>query len=175
LEKNWDSRSYKQKQHEVEDKDRAKEMIKEFLAWMGTSPNKVKDVEKKFNMKIGDVTVVGKIDLVMETPQGEYQVFDFKTGKTTKTQKEAVEDTQMNLYPLAVKELYGKFPEKSTLYYIAKNLLVENKIEESNVFAVRDKLERAVESIIQENFEPEHEKGVCRFCAFRSICDHAEV
>lgn len=174
LEKNWSSTSYNIKQKEDEDKQSAKEMIREYLNWIKINPNEIVEVEKKFNMKIADVKVTGKIDLVMKTPKGEYQVFDFKTGNTSKSKKQATEDTQMNLYPLAVKDLYGKLPEKSSLYYIAKNLIIDNEIISKNVMDVKSKLERVVESILKEEFAPEHEKGACRNCNFKSICDYAE-
>ncbi len=175
LEKIWDYNSYKTEHEAKEDQEKAKVMIVKFLEWIASSPNKIEDVEKKFNMTLGGAKVTGKIDLVMKTPEGEYQVYDFKTGNSTKNAKEAAEDIQMNLYPLAVKESYGKLPVKSSLYYIAKDLIVDNEIIENNVMNYKKTLEDAAKSILNEEFEPIHEKGACFRCNFREICDYSEI
>ena len=160
---------------EQEDKEKAKVLITKFLEWITTNPNKIKGVEKEFTITLDDVAVTGKIDLVMETPSGEFEVYDFKTGTSIKTKNEALEDPQMNLYPLAVKELYGKLPTKTTLFYIAMDKFVEIQIDPTHVNEQKVGFENIIKLILDEKFPAEHKRGQCHGCSYRPICDSAET
>ena len=175
LEKTWNSRPYTSKQKEQEDKEKAKVLITKFLEWITTNPNKIKGVEKEFTITLDDVAVTGKIDLVMETPSGEFEVYDFKTGTSIKTKNEALEDPQMNLYPLAVKELYGKLPTKTTLFYIAMDKFVEIQIDPTHVNEQKVGFENIIKLILDEKFPAEHKRGQCHGCSYLPICDSAET
>ena len=102
LEKQWDTSSYRnQRTKENQDKDKSKEMIKTYLAWSEQNPNTPVDVEPKFKIILNDVTISGKIDRVEMTPDGEYEVIDFKTGYAYKT-KNTIKDDVQATFPLEV-------------------------------------------------------------------------
>ena len=174
LEKEWDSNSYKNKKKEKEDLAQAKEMVQTFLKWITESKNKAVDVEKRFKIEISGVPVTGSIDRVEITPEGNYEVIDFKTGGVYETKNTIKEDTQMNLYALAVKHLYGKLPEKTSLFYLRENKMLENVIKTDNLEKVKSNLENVTKLILNEEFEAKPQKGACYNCGFRSICDYVE-
>ena len=175
LEKNWNSNSYKNKKKEDEDIAKAREMIQTYLKWISESKNKPIDVEKRFTIEIAGVPVTGFIDRVEQTPDYTYEVIDFKTGRVYKTKNTIKDDTQMNLYALAVEHLYGKLPEKTSLFYLRENEMVENPIKTDNIEKVKSNLESVTKSILNEEFEAKPEKGACFNCGFRSICDYVET
>ena len=174
LEKNWDSNSYKSKKKENEDFSKAKEMIQTFLKWITESKNKAVDVEKRFKIELAGVPVTGSIDRVEQTPDGNYEVIDFKTGRVYETKNTIKEDTQMNLYALAVKHLYGKLPDKTSLFYLLEGKILENVIKTDNLEKVKLNLENVTKSILNEEFEAKPQKGACYNCGFKSICDYVE-
>jgi len=174
LEKHWDSNSYKSKKKEQEDLDMAKEMIRYYLKWISENSNKAIDVEKRFKIEIGGIPVTGSIDRVEQTSSGEFQVIDFKTGGIYETKNSIKEDTQMNVYAMAVENLYGKLPEKTSLLYLKGEKMLENVLKTDNLDKVKAKLEDVTKSILNEEFEAKPEKGACYSCAFKSICDFVE-
>lgn len=174
LEKNWNSNAYNSEKKEKEDFEKAKEMVRTYLKWVEENPNKPVDVEKRFQIDIGGIKVSGSIDRVELTPKGEYQVIDFKTGNIYETKNSIKEDTQMNVYALAVQKTYGKLPEKTSLLYLKENKVLDNVIKLDNLNKVKNTLEKVTESILKEDFEARPVKGACFRCSFRSICDFVE-
>jgi DNA helicase-2/ATP-dependent DNA helicase PcrA len=174
LEKNWSSNAYTNEKKEQEDFEKAKEMIQYYLKWINENPNTAIDVEKRFKIEIGGIPVTGSIDRVEQTPAGEYQVIDFKTGGVYETKNTIKDDTQMNVYAMAVENLYGKLPDKTSLFYLKEGKMLENEIKTDNLERAKGKLESITKSILNEEFEAKPEKGACRFCNFKSICDYVE-
>lgn len=174
LEKNWNSNAYTSKKKEQEDLDDAKKMIQFYLGWTKENKNKMVDVEKKFQLEIEGITVAGRIDRIEQTPSGEFCVVDFKTGNTTKSANAIKEDTQMNLYALAIQQMYKILPEKTSLFYLKKEKMVDNLIKIDGVGAVKAKLTDITKAILSEDFEARPEKNACFNCQFRSICDYVE-
>lgn len=177
LEKSWSSNAYlkKSKQKETQDKKSAKEMIETILEWLEKNPNKVKDVEKYFQIEIAGVKVSGKIDRVEITPEGEYEVIDFKSGRVYLTKNSIKEDPQMNLYALGVKKIYGKLPQKTSLFYIKEGKTVDYDISTDTLNNAVSKLEQITEAILKEDFTPTPDKDTCFRCNFKDICDFVEI
>lgn len=72
---------------------------------------------------------VDRIDFV----ENAIHISDWKTGKPMSGQK-LITDLQAPLYIQAVKEMYGKYPETFTLYYLAHNKIKQyKKVEEDGV------------------------------------------
>lgn len=176
LEKSWSSNAYlkKSKQKESQDKTSAKEMVETLLDWLDKNPNKVKDVEQDFQIEISGVKVYGRMDRVEITPEGEYEVVDFKSGRVYLTKNTIKEDPQMNLYALGVKKVYGKLPQKASLFYIKDDKKVEYNITSDTLNSTISTLEQITESILKEDFTPTPDKDTCFRCDFKDICDFAE-
>ncbi len=174
LDKNWDSNAYKSKKKEKEDLTTAKKIIQTYLKWISENPNKAIDVEKRFKIEINGVPVTGSIDRVEKTPAGEFEVIDFKTGGIYETKNSIKENTQMNVYAMAVDNIYGKLPEKTSLFYLREGKILENVIKIDNLEQVKSNLENITKSILNEEFEAKPVKGACYNCAFKSICDYVE-
>ena len=172
LEKRWDTSSYRnQRTKEGQEKDQSKEMVRTYLEWAKQNPNTPVDVEPKFEIKLNDVTVSGKIDRVEKTPDGDYEVVDFKTGSAYKTKNTIKEDIQMNIYALGTEKLYGKIPKKTSLFYIKSNKIVPHFIEEEKLNEFKEKLNEKIDSIFNEEFDAKPEYQKCSMCDYAPICD----
>lgn len=175
LEKNWDSRAFENETASNQKKEEAKTFVETFLAWSKANPNTPVGVEKEFNLEIGGVKFTGKIDRVEKTPDGKYIVIDYKTGSDKITKNTIQDDVQMNLYAMATEKMYGELPQKTILYYLKKDKLVENEILVTKVAEVKESIENTVELILDEQFTAKPEYNSCRFCNFWDICDEKEI
>ena len=87
-------------------------MLDTYLAWQAANRNTIVAAEKKFQFPLNGRKVKGFIDRIEQTPEGEYVVVDFKTGAkpSSLTKNSVPADIQLNLYSLAIKEMFGKLP-----------------------------------------------------------------
>jgi len=95
---------------EQEDRESAEQMLNYFVKWcserkdLGCTPV---GAEKKFELEVGSTgkKLIGFIDRIDITRSGDYEVFDYKTGKSMLSGNTIRKDIQMNAYSLAVKAL----------------------------------------------------------------------
>ena len=175
LEKEWNSNAYETKTKEKQDYELAKKMVLTFLDWVKNNPNKPIDVEKSFKITIGDIPFYGSIDRVEVTPEGEYEIIDFKTGSDYENKKSIREDFQMNIYALGVEKMYGKLPKKASLFYIKKEKVIQYEIDAKQVELVKSIIEEKVQQILKEEFEPTPSYKTCNWCDYQPICDAKEM
>ncbi len=73
------------------------------------------------------ITIVGEIDALVLTPNGQWKMYDYKTGRLTSKDAELLlqhYEIQLGLYCFACRELLGEFPDEITLV-----LLQPDKVE----------------------------------------------
>ncbi|MBI5146417.1 MAG: ATP-dependent helicase [Thaumarchaeota archaeon] len=175
LAREWSSSGFQNETQENQSKEKAKEMIRTYLKWVKENPNSPVAVEQRFTVEIGGVPFNGFIDRVEKTPDGKFEVIDFKTGGVYENSKSIREDPQMNIYALGVEKLYGEQPQKTTLFYLKHDKIVDNPIEKQQVEKVMQAIDEKVKSILNEEFEATPSYQTCRMCDFWSICDQKEV
>ena len=109
------------------------------------------------------------------TPDGEYEVIDFKTGYAYKNKNTIKQDVQMNIYALGTEKLYGKLPTKTSLFYIKDNKIVTHFIEKETLDEFTKSLGDKIDAIFEEKFDADPEYRKCSRCDFANICDAKEV
>ena len=176
----WDIRQFfdHSKKDEREGRNNVRYMLGEYFKWAKASKNKVIDIEKEFGIMIDGVLVKGKIDRVEETPKGELIVYDYKTGMS---QSGGIStDLQLNVYSLACKKLYKKYPDKAILFYPLVPLNHKQKerfrvydVTEKNVKKIEKRLIEMVQKIKQLNFVATPTTRECGYCDYRNICTEA--
>jgi DNA helicase-2/ATP-dependent DNA helicase PcrA len=120
--------------------------------------------ERPFLLRLGDVTVSGRIDAIYGEPDGPWEIVDWKTGAGL------ADPLQLELYGLACVEIWGKRPEDLTLtyFYLARGEGVRQPM--GDPADVRDRVEASLEAITAGAFEPTP-GAWCSWCDFRSFCD----
>ena len=106
LDKEWVIGSFRSETEANQAKKKAKDMIKTYLKWSSLNPNIPLAAEQKFTIDIGGIPFNGSIDRVERTPDGEYEVVDFKTGSVYETKNSIKNNFQMNVYAMAAEKLY---------------------------------------------------------------------
>ena len=187
LDAQWDKTQYlnSPKSEEALAKKDIKEMLGVYQKWTKSNPNKVVGTEVEFKMKLGGKNVIGYIDRIEQTPQGDYHLIDYKTGGKNK-KPDPVEDLQLNLYSQAckngIKDKHGKtlvkagtLPKKAILFYLEKepgHQIYEYNVTDMQVKKVMQELEKLVKRINKKEFDatPGYH---CRWCDYRNICEEA--
>jgi RecB family exonuclease len=154
-------------------------MLQYFVKWcaerksLGCTPFAA---EKEFEIEVANGRKLkGFIDRIDLTPSGDYEVFDYKTGKSMLSGNSIKKDIQMNGYSLAVKSLYGRLPSTASLLYMRNEKSVVYDIRHDIVEDVKQDISSLVSDVLAEKFSPTPDPFICRFCDYRSICDSREI
>ena len=83
---------------------RASEMLHKFFMWQIDRDNKLIDVERRFEFKLGNAKITGSIDRLELTNENKFYNVYLKTGKSSVTAEEAKTNKQLQVYQLAVVE-----------------------------------------------------------------------
>lgn len=131
-------------------------------------------LERQFQFKIGDHSVRGRIDRVDRHPDGSLELIDYKTG-APRTQDELVDDIQIALYRIGVKEDWEVEAADGAYWYVLDD-------EKVVVAGENDDLERVERTVIdvagginEQDFEPRPDFESCSWCDFRLICPASEA
>jgi CRISPR/Cas system-associated exonuclease Cas4 (RecB family) len=125
--------------------------------------------ERPFLLHVEGVTVKGRIDAIYGTPEGRWEVVDYKTGRVPDDDDPLVR-TQLDVYALACVDVWHKRADDLRLTYLYLSSDTERSYEVGDVEAVRSRVGGWLRSIREEAFEPtpgEH----CRWCDFLPFCD----
>ncbi|GAB6286990.1 MAG: hypothetical protein STSR0009_31930 [Methanoregula sp.] len=122
LDAKWDPAAYLSKMQESEDRRKADVLLDTLLSWQAQDTNTIVATELHFTFRFCRGIVKGYIDRIGQPPGGRLVVIDFKTGSSSGMTKNPIrEDIYMNLYCIAVQEIYGKIPVRASLYYPRDN------------------------------------------------------
>ena len=100
VQSNWHTLEFESKWQELSQLRRSAKMIALITQYLNQA-NELVAAEKSFELKVGNLTVSGKIDRV-EAIDSSSLVVDLKTGKTPPTQAEVLANRQLALYQLAL-------------------------------------------------------------------------
>ena len=159
-------------QHELYEKQGIVQ-LQDFLSTAHSIPaSQVLDTEESFEIKIGETTVVGRIDRIDRRSDGTVAIIDYKTGKA-RDQESADESLQLSLYAIAAREKWKYQVGALVFHNLAENIPVMTYRSESDLLSARVSVEEAAKGIAQGVFEAKPGQH-CNFCAYRSLCPEKE-
>jgi DNA helicase II / ATP-dependent DNA helicase PcrA len=149
------------------------EQLREFLASARLiTAQQVLHTEESFEIRVGPVTVVGRIDRIDQRADGTVAVIDYKTGKA-RDQEDADESLQLSVYAIAAREKWGYKVDSLIFHNLEENVPVITTRSEADLIAVRGRVEAAAKKIAEGIFDAK--TGMhCNFCAYRSLCPEKE-
>jgi ATP-dependent helicase/nuclease subunit A len=135
--------------------------------------------EVEFVMDTGEMRIQGVIDALIRQPDGSLELIDYKTDHVTAEKAgEAAEEyvPQLQMYSRAVKEKWGVFPKRATLYFLKPNVEicfpVTGEWIESTECAIRSTV-RLLQMGTADYPWPTNPGKRCRDCDFAWICENA--
>jgi DNA helicase II / ATP-dependent DNA helicase PcrA len=128
--------------------------------------------EERFSIKIGNTTLVGRIDRMDRVADGRVVVVDYKTGKP-KSQEDADESLQLSIYALAARDKWGYIAERLVLQNLDGNTAISTERTDSQLNAAKLEIEEIAGKIASGRFEPKS-GPYCASCTYRVLCPKTE-
>ncbi|HET7053338.1 MAG TPA: ATP-dependent DNA helicase [Solirubrobacterales bacterium] len=173
FETGWRRTGFGSSDDELQFRDRAREAMR--LYWERESESEGEPVwlERKFDIRIGEHHVRGRVDRVDRLPGGDHELIDYKTGER-KSAAALESDLQLSLYRLAAREAWELEANTGSYYYVLDAEKVAAPVQPDDA----DRVERTVfqvgEGVLGQDFEPRPSPTVCSWCDYRLICPAAE-
>ncbi|MBO0911079.1 MAG: ATP-dependent helicase, partial [Acidobacteria bacterium] len=146
--------------------------LKEFIAGVESAPPEVLHTEEQFSMKIGETTLVGRIDRIDRAPDNRVIITDYKTGKP-RSEDDADGSLQLSLYALAAREKWGYRTGRLVFHNLDGNVRVTTVRSDMELEEARQTVTEVAAKIAQGNFNPT--PGFhCSWCSYRSLCPKTE-
>jgi DNA helicase-2/ATP-dependent DNA helicase PcrA len=125
--------------------------------------------ERPFVLSLEGAVVSGRIDAVYGTPEGRWEVVDYKTGRRPADDDPLV-GLQLDLYALACVEVFGKRPEELTLTYLYLSSGAEVTRPAEDPATTRARVLAALRGMAVGAFDPTPGRQ-CRWCDFLPFCE----
>jgi DNA helicase-2/ATP-dependent DNA helicase PcrA len=173
FEAGWRRSGFGTSDDELQFRDRAREALRLYWERERVAEGEPVWLERKFDFKVGEHHVRGRVDRVDRLPDGDYELIDYKTGER-KTEADLDSDLQLALYRLAAREAWEIEASTGSYYYVldADKVAAPTKPDDA------ERVERTVlqvgEGILGQDFEPRPSPTVCAWCDYRLICPAAE-
>jgi len=151
-------------------------MLEDWWEGEGEGPGApdVLSVERRFDVEVGDLRLVGAIDRIDRTGDGEgIRIVDYKTGRREPRADAMPDDLQLAIYHLAATRepelvMLGP-PQELRLLYLRSMRAYEQPVVTGHAAATEARVAEAAALIRAERFEPAVDAS-CRNCAFHRLC-----
>lgn len=122
--------------------------------------------------KNGEYKLTGFIDrLVYNKEKDEYEIHDYKTGKSIPPQNKIDNDRQLALYSIGIKDLYGR--DKSVLliwHYLAHNEQIFSRRTDEQLEKLKQDIMKLIDKIETTTEFPATGSILCNWCEYKPIC-----
>ncbi len=173
FETGWRRTGFGSTDDELQFRDRAREALRLYWDRERVAEGEPVWLERKFDFKVGEHHVRGRVDRVDRLPDGDYELIDYKTGER-RTEAQLESDLQLALYRLAAREAWQVEASTGSYYYV----LDADKVPAPTRPDDAERVERTVlqvgEGVLSQDFEPRPSPSVCSWCDYRLICPAAE-
>ena len=174
FESGWRRTGFGSSDDELQFRDRAREALRLYWDRERESESEPVWLEKKFDFKVGDHHVRGRVDRVDRLPDGDYELIDYKTGER-KSEEDLDSDLQLALYRMAAREAWGIEAATGSYYYVLDAEKVPAPTRPDDAERVERTVLQVGEGILSQDFEPRPSPAVCSWCDYRLICPAAEA
>lgn len=172
-ENHWIGDGYDSVEHRQQRFEEGKEILRRYFEGYQKHFGRPLHLEKKFTVRIEDVSLVGSIDRIDQVGGGKFEVVDYKTG-SEKDQRAVDRDKQLTIYALASKEALNIRPDVLSLYFLETNKKISTSRTVEQLEKERQNIVETLEKIKQSEF-PAKVSMLCRYCDYNKICPEYKV
>ena len=161
--------------------DKNKEMIKQvgeiclanyYKRFTKGFDENISSVELKISVKINDFNFNCIIDRLDSDNKGNYKIYDYKTGKKSISHSAAMNDLQLSLYQLAIRENYKDSKSISlNWYYLREDKIVKVEHNEQKISELKNKILYLIEKIKSDKDFIAKKSILCDWCYFWEECE----
>lgn len=173
FEAGWRRTGFGASDDELQFRDRAREAMRLYWERECESEGEPVWLERKFDIKVGEHHVRGRVDRVDRLPGGEHELIDYKTGER-KSEADLESDLQLALYRLAAREAWGLEANTGSYYYVLDAEKVAAPVRPDDAERVERTVFQVGEGVLSQDFEPRPSPTVCGWCDYKLICPAAE-
>ncbi len=174
FEAGWRRTGFRSSDDELQFRDRAREAMRLYWEREGESEGEPVWLERKFDIRIGEHHVRGRVDRVDRLPGGNHELIDYKTGER-KSEADLESDLQLALYRLAAREAWDLEATSGSYYYVLDAEKVAAPVRADDAERVERTVLQVGEGVLGQDFEPRPSPTVCGWCDYRLICPAAET
>ena len=131
-------------------------------------------LERQFNFRIGPHQLRGRVDRVDRTPDGGYELIDYKTGDRAAAVAPAG-DVQLALYRLGAREAWQIEAGVGSYWYVLQDERVPVPAQPDDAERVERTVLEVAGGIEGQDFEPRPAPEICSWCDYRLICPASEA
>jgi DNA helicase-2/ATP-dependent DNA helicase PcrA len=173
FESGWHRSGFGSSDDELQFRDRAREAMRLYWARERESDSEPVWLERKFDIRIGEHHVRGRVDRIDRLPSGDHELIDYKTGER-KSEADLLGDLQLSLYSLAAREAWDLEASIGSYYYVLDAEKVAAPVKPDDAKRVEQTVLQVGEGILAQDFEPRPSPSVCSWCDYRLVCPVAE-
>jgi len=173
FETGWRRTGFGSSDDELQFRDRAREAIRLYWELESESEGEPVWLERKFDIRIGEHHVRGRVDRVDRLPGGDHELIDYKTGER-KSEADLESDLQLALYRLAARDAWDLEASTGSYYYVLDAEKVAAPVGPDDAERVERTVLQVGEGVLSQDFEPRPSPNVCSWCDYRLICPAAE-
>jgi DNA helicase II / ATP-dependent DNA helicase PcrA len=173
FEAGWRRTGFGSSDDELQFRDRAREAMRLYWERERESDGEPVWLERKFDFRIGEHHVRGRVDRVDRLPDGSHELIDYKTGER-KSEAALESDLQLSLYRLAASEAWDLDANTGSYYYVLDADKVAAPVRPDDAERVERTVFQVGEGVLGQDFEPRPSPTVCGWCDYKLICPAAE-
>ncbi|MDA3793561.1 MAG: PD-(D/E)XK nuclease family protein [Elusimicrobia bacterium] len=162
---------YNSAEEEEEFKKRGVKMLEEYFKDNQTNPNKIVALEKPLTITRRGIDILGYVDRIEKTPEGELEIVDYKTGKRTQDEEAIMlgGDTQAMIYTMMFEKKWKKKLRNFYFYYLSNRTKVPCNPQKRLIKQTFEDMEETVQNIKFERFD--FSQGpLCGWCDYEIVC-----
>ena len=127
--------------------------------------------EAYFEFPCGKNAIIGGfIDRIDQNSDGSYEILDYKTEPTRRTQEDADKDMQLTVYYIAGTKVFGLDIKKLSLLMLEHNEKLETSRSSSDSNNVIDYIDKVAQTIMQETDYLPKKNKYCKSCEHINDC-----
>jgi DNA helicase-2/ATP-dependent DNA helicase PcrA len=174
FEAGWRRQGFGSSDDELQYRDRAVAALTRYHERHLRSESSPVWLERSFSFRIGPHQLRGRIDRVDQTPEGGYELIDYKTGDR-RSSVTTSDDVQIPLYRMGAREAWKIEADSGSYWYVLDDERVQVPGQPDDAERVERTVLEVAGGIESQDFEPRPSPQVCSWCDYRLICPASEA
>jgi RecB family exonuclease len=164
----WVNEGYASTQDTLDSYDSGRKMLEKYFETDLKRRTSVVATEATFKLNVNNVELWGTVDRIDRSPDGFYEIVEYKTQADSWSADRMDNDLQLTLYEWGVREGLGYSPLRLKYYFFSTGEYVDAKRSAEQAMDASTLVHQTARRMRSEDFEPNH--AHCARCEFNNRC-----